>query len=507
MSFWKFNFKQTSAVDTLLDQEGTSLTQILDEDDVLQECKAQNRKLINFIIQPHIMEELVRMVCEEPPEDKDWRSRFKYCHLACEILTSETKDSFPILEELCNGDRYQLMLWAFLDQKTPLNPLTGSFISKVLSVLLAHKCSYVAHFVRSKDNFLPSFLSHLNTSAFSDLLLQMFAAPDTDQARLDLALWLRDNSVVEMLIDKIHIGQDDDLCVNVAQLLGDIVRIGREWHQMALPSPIIARLEETEAVERLLRNMLDTPEHSDMVIVSGISVLLNLMETRRPPNPFEPQTPMEDYTAGLKCAMGPLCERVSELGKLLQRPPRAGVQMLNTTGTLDPPFGSTRLQVLKLFVAMMSARALELSAKVVQHDVFNTVLDLFFSFPWNNFLHTQVDQCLHVMLDFEPHQALQPVPGDHPPHSVSANQQMHEYLFGQCRLLERLLDGYSNNENIIASGGRRQGYMGHLTHMVNSIRKWYESSPAVKELVQSKTGEEVWCRWCEFCVDYVGTKQ
>ena len=27
--------------------------------------------------------------------------------------------------------------------------------------------------------------------------------------------------------------------------------------------------------------------------------------------------------------------------------------------------------------------------------------------------------------------------------------------------------------------------MGHLTHMVNSIRKWYESSPAVKELVQS----------------------
>lgn len=84
-----------------------------------------------------------------------------------------------------------------------------------------------------------------------------------------------------MLIDKIHIGQDDDLCVNVAQLLGDIVRIGREWHQMALPSPIIARLEETEAVERLLRNMLDTPEHSDMVIVSGISVLLNLMETRR----------------------------------------------------------------------------------------------------------------------------------------------------------------------------------------------------------------------------------
>ena len=45
----------------------------------------------------------------------------------------------------------------------------------------------VVQFILAKENFLPSFLSHLNTSAFSDLLLQMFAAPDTDQARLDLA--------------------------------------------------------------------------------------------------------------------------------------------------------------------------------------------------------------------------------------------------------------------------------------------------------------------------------
>ena len=68
----------------------------------------------------------------------------RYPHLACEILTSETKDSFTILEQLCGEDRYQNMLWAFLDEKEPLNPLIGSFISKVLSVLLAHKCNSVS---------------------------------------------------------------------------------------------------------------------------------------------------------------------------------------------------------------------------------------------------------------------------------------------------------------------------------------------------------------------------
>ena len=177
-------------------------------------------------------------------------STVRYSHLACEILTSETKETFTILDQLCSDDRYQSMLWAFLEQEGPLNPLIGSFISKVLSVLLAHKCSHVrrwmwdvhmrvcggwmsegvgvgvqllsgvciraflsllfhiialhmcvfplspsspwrtqvVQYILSKESFLPSFLTHLNTSAFSDLLLQMFAAPDTDQARLDLAL-------------------------------------------------------------------------------------------------------------------------------------------------------------------------------------------------------------------------------------------------------------------------------------------------------------------------------
>ena len=77
------------------------------------------------------------------PLPSSFSSTVRYSHLACEILTSETKETFTILDQLCSDDRYQSMLWAFLEQEGPLNPLIGSFISKVLSVLLAHKCSHV----------------------------------------------------------------------------------------------------------------------------------------------------------------------------------------------------------------------------------------------------------------------------------------------------------------------------------------------------------------------------
>jgi len=42
--------------------------------------------------------------------------------------------------------------------------------------------------MKCKEDFIVLFLTHLGTSAMMDLLLQMVAAPDSDQIRLDLAV-------------------------------------------------------------------------------------------------------------------------------------------------------------------------------------------------------------------------------------------------------------------------------------------------------------------------------
>lgn len=42
--FWKFDLITSSHLEALLDKENVTLSELLDEDDVLQECKAQNRR-------------------------------------------------------------------------------------------------------------------------------------------------------------------------------------------------------------------------------------------------------------------------------------------------------------------------------------------------------------------------------------------------------------------------------------------------------------------------------
>jgi len=45
--FWRFGFHTQSALDTLLEKESFTLEEVLDEEELLQECKAQNKKLID----------------------------------------------------------------------------------------------------------------------------------------------------------------------------------------------------------------------------------------------------------------------------------------------------------------------------------------------------------------------------------------------------------------------------------------------------------------------------
>lgn len=69
--FWKFDLNTTSHVDKLLDKEHVTLQELMDEDDLLQECKAQNRKLLDFLCRQQCMEELVGLITQDPPLDME----------------------------------------------------------------------------------------------------------------------------------------------------------------------------------------------------------------------------------------------------------------------------------------------------------------------------------------------------------------------------------------------------------------------------------------------------
>lgn len=65
-----------------------------------------------------------------------------------------------------------------------------------------------------------------------------------------------------------------------------------------------------------------------------------------------------------------------------------------TIGILDPPVGNTRLQVTKLIASLILSNNADLVQELISLGTLQVLLDLFFKFQWNNFLHTQVEVCI-----------------------------------------------------------------------------------------------------------------
>ena len=75
MGYSRFGFHNASTIDSLLDKEDISLEAILDEDDLLQECKSQNTRLIEYFGRPDVLKQLLGYVTGQTESEE--KARFK----------------------------------------------------------------------------------------------------------------------------------------------------------------------------------------------------------------------------------------------------------------------------------------------------------------------------------------------------------------------------------------------------------------------------------------------
>lgn len=491
--FWRFDLHPTSAIDTILTREDCTLCEILDEDDVLQETKSQNRKLVDFFLRPEILEELVDLVVQPPDESKEDCLKYKHPNTACEVLTA---DVYAIIDKLTNNEDLLNKIWSFMESEPPLNPLLASFFSKVMGVLISRKTSLMLGYLKSKEDFVDLIIKHLGTSAVMDLLLRLITSVESPQLRQDLLEWLNNQKLVESLASLIDPEVDEDRSSNAAQSLCDVIRLSRDHmsqlQENADQDPLLDAVQRRETVSELLDHMLrDAQLHPDVALVNGISVLLTLLEVRKGSGEGEePMTALdaERLAQGVSATLAALTPRLKDFHQLLVDPPPMR-PMLTTIGTLDPPLGNARLQASKLIAAILATNSDTINAELANLGTLQVLWELFFKYSWNNFLHTQVEKCVTTVLN-------------NPPTEEDGEQStpLVDVLFKDCQIIQRILQEWDDLESETGKGNRRKGYMGHLTNVANSIVQSMEKgkNKAALETIFTDLPEKVREKWNAF---------
>ncbi|XP_061630228.1 serine/threonine-protein phosphatase 6 regulatory subunit 2 isoform X1 [Phyllopteryx taeniolatus] len=498
--FWKFDLHTASHLEALLDKEDVTLAELMDEDDVLQECKAQNRRLLLFLCQDQCMQELVRKITTEPPSGIEETKRFKYSNIACELLTS---DVGVINDKLGNEEPLLETLYAFLEQPSPLNPLLSSFFSKTIGNLIARKTEQVISFLRRKEGFLSLVLKHIDTSAMMDVLLRLISCVEPPPLRLETLAWLNEEKLAQRLVEIIHPKIDEERQSNASQTLCDIIRLSRDQanqlQEMSQPDPLLTVLESQECVEQLLQNMF-SGDGTESCIVNGIQVLLTLLEIRRPvvDGVMDARGFERSYTVNSSILLA-IQPHLLHFHQLVLEPPKRN-PMLTTLGVLEEPLGNTRLHVARLVASLLytsSASHAVIAQELCRLNTIDVLLNLFFKYTWNNFLHLQVELCVAAILRPCAHEMrLQPglvsqdnvkLPQDASQeqaltevavtHDNSAHNLLVTHLFQHCRLIQRILLAWEENDKTQSEAGMRRGYMGHLTRIANTVVHNLEKGP------------------------------
>lgn len=107
---------------------------------------------------------------------------------------------------------------------------------------------------------------------------------------------------------------------------------------------------------------------------------------------------------------------------------------------------------------------MRLKRRFIEHKVLDTCLDLFFDFPWNNFLHNVVYDIIQQILN-----------GHFFGLGGEASLELAKSLFDSSRIIERILEGIEINQTYgLMSNNVRLGNMAHLILIADEISKALE---------------------------------
>ncbi|CAI9770812.1 unnamed protein product [Fraxinus pennsylvanica] len=472
--FWKLTaLSASSPVESVLDKENFTLEELLDEEEIIQECKSLNSRLINFLRDKAQVEQLLRYIVEECLEDADSKRMFKYPFIACEVFTCEIDVIFKTLVE---EEELMDLLFSFLEPNRPHSALLAGYFSKVVICLMLRKTIPLMNYVKAHQDVFKLLVDLIGITSIMEVLVRLVGADDHLYSNsMDVIQWLADSNLLEMIVDKLDTANPPEVHANAAETLCAITRNA--------PSPLATKLSSPSFVARIFDRALKD-SHSKSALVHSLSVCISLLDPRRSissPVMYSLKS-QHAYQLANADTLGAMLPKLGDLLTLLRV--SSDEKILPTTyGELLPPLGKHRLKVVEFFAELLKTGNEVAEKELVSSGTILRVLDLFFEYPYNNALHHHVESIIYSCLE-------------------SKNDSVVDHLFQECKLVGKVLQTDKNpilsaelNKPTLPVAGRqapRAGYFGHLTRISNKLVQLCNNDKRIQQYLQENNEWNEW---------------
>ncbi|KAG2589640.1 hypothetical protein PVAP13_5NG378000 [Panicum virgatum] len=474
--FWRMTgLSGASPVDTILDKENFTLEELLDEDEIIQECKALNSRLINFLRDKAQVEQLLRYVVEEVPEDSEKKRSFKFPFIACEIFTCEID---VILRTLVEDEELMDLLFSFVKPDHPHSTLLSGYFSKVVICLMLRKTAPLMNYVQGHPEIVVQLVDLIGITSIMEVLIRLIGADENIYSNYgDAMQWLENTDVLEMIADKFSSSQDSpEVHANAAEILCAVTRCA--------PPSLATKICSPSFVGRLFHHALEESRPKS-VLVHSLSVCISLLDPKRLASASY-QAFKSNLSHGALVTASPetVDGMLESLGNLLKLLDTSAENVLPTTyGYLRPPLGKHRLKIVEFISVLLTIGSETAEKELIRQSAIKRSIDLFFEYPYNNFLHHHVENIIVSCLE-------------------GKRTELIEHVLNECDIVGKILvaerlSSLSTESNgpTVPSEERappRIGNVGHMTRIANKLIQLRNSNSTIQAHLQENTE---WVEW------------
>ncbi|CAG9316098.1 unnamed protein product [Blepharisma stoltei] len=467
-SFWATfrGFQSPSRIDEILESEETTLTQVLDEEEVLQEMRNQNQKLIDFLNRDRILE-LIEYITIFPPEGCDNRRGHKFPFLASELFACETAS---LLDKFFADQELLEKLFNFFTTES-LNLTLAGYASKLIISLFIRNPSEMLKFI-IENSWNTWLLDHSEYKAIADIINRIVLVENLG----DPFYIPQRKEIIQKLINNLA-SENPNAAFHSSQILCDLTNKPTEVNSWAELAGVIM---QKESLNKLIEGLTADSTHN---INAVVTVLRSIMTSSSRSDLLTlNKKPDEDSATILEDEESPefiesFIQVLPKLKEILENV--HNTQILTVFNEDIESLGEGKIKIIEVLYAAIKMEIKEIQAKIEEIEVVRVIVGLFFNYEWNSILHATFEQFANAVL-------------------ASSSQALKEQLLKTSGFLNKMIEkGLNPTRPGTRNPSLRPGYMGYITKISNSLIKLSETHSEIAEILLATE------KWAEYKSSYL----
>ncbi|KAK2949434.1 hypothetical protein BLNAU_15630 [Blattamonas nauphoetae] len=374
-------------------QEDGPLLDYLEDPHSLQAFRMEIPSLIQYLCTLQRITELVDIMFTEHRDDHNLPRFSRSSLVATEILSSNQVEIKLLLLNPSVLERFLVLL----ERPPPLSPFVLSSFCRVFHNLLTQYGSQLVTTIDER-HIVHLALKHAHSFPICEFIYAVVLLIDSSKGRSFLFNWLQTHSFISTILTIIHTTFDPVIPSNLEQLLYNVTSRFLDPIAQISIDDLFTQRDMTLLLE------IGTNPWNNRAFVYIIQFLIDIIWNSRPSfEDSDSASTIDEYFEPCRMIQWVVLDHLQLFVDVLKENPPA----FDSKGYISRPFcfqlgdnvGSYRLRVIILFSTLLRSIVSErVDNAVLSTDLLSTLVEMFFQFPNNSILHSELFTLLEHIL-------------------------------------------------------------------------------------------------------------